>query len=156
MPLEAAFEEAGNDSKKLHKLLIRISKIRIFDPACGSGNFLIIAYRELRKLEMHIWEQLQKVEKQNGLPFSRISLSNFYGIEYADFGAETAKLSLWIAEHQMNIRFRDMFGSGPPTLPLQNGGNIHHGNALPKGILLWFSFSHDDHIAKEPVFWTWT
>ncbi len=57
-------------------------------------------------------------------------LSNFYGIEYADFAAETAKLSLWIAEYQMNQQFKEVFGNAPPALPLKDGGHIHHGNAL--------------------------
>jgi hypothetical protein len=104
-------------------LLHRISKIKLFDPACGSGNFLIIAYKELRRLEMLILKEL------GGLAFSGIHLNNFYGIELDDFAHEIAKLSLWLAEHQMNVEFFNEFGRTNPTLPLQEAGQIVCGNA---------------------------
>ena len=110
--------------ERLKKLLMRISKIRIFDPACGSGNFLIIAYRELRKLEIAI---LDKFDAPN--LFSSIELRNFYGIEISDFACEVAKLSLWLAEHQMNMVFKQAFGQCNPTLPLKEAGQIVCGNA---------------------------
>lgn len=108
---------------KLNALLSRITNIRIFDPACGSGNFLIISYRELRKLEIKILKELDL------LSFSSIQLSNFYGIEIADFSCEVAMLSLWLAEHQMNMIFKEEFGQCNPTLPLQEAGHIVCGNA---------------------------
>ena len=101
----------------------RIANIRIFDPACGSGNFLIIAYRELRKLEIEIIRELDM------FTFSNIQLQNFYGIEISDFACEVAKLSLWLAEHQMNMIFKDAFGQCNPTLPLEEAGQITCGNA---------------------------
>ncbi len=107
----------------LRQLLKRIWNIKIFDPACGSGNFLIIAYKELRKLEMDIFNEL------GTFAFSEISLSNFYGIELDDFAHEVATLSLWLAEHQMNQIFRARFGDAKPALPLQETGNIVQGNA---------------------------
>ena len=110
--------------ERLYALLNRIAEIRCFDPACGSGNFLIIAYRELRKLEIAI---LEKLEERN--LFSRIELRNFYGIEISDFACEVAKLSLWLAEHQMNMIFKQTFGQCNPTLPLQEAGQIVCGNA---------------------------
>jgi hypothetical protein len=106
MSLEEEFDRARGHREErslLRKLLTRISKIRVFDPACGSGNFLIIAYRELRTLEMRIFQRLDEIgggqatwREQSG-----VKLSNFYGIELADFAAETAKLSLWIADMAM-------------------------------------------------------
>lgn len=129
LSLEEEFE-AGRDSEtKLRKLLLRIQNIRVFDPACGSGNFLIIAYRELRKLENRIFERQREVG-QRSLPMTGILLTQFFGIELADFAAETAKLSLWIAEYQMNEQFKVEFGSAPPALPLRDSGNILHGNSL--------------------------
>lgn len=110
--------------ERLEALLNRIAEIRCFDPACGSGNFLIIAYRELRKLEIAI---LEKLDERN--LFSRIELKNFYGIEISDFACEVAKLSLWLAEHQMNMIFKQTFGQCNPTLPLQEAGQIICGNA---------------------------
>lgn len=117
------YENAGGNEKKLKELLHRISKIKLFDPACGSGNFLIIAYKELRRLEMLILKEL------GGLAFSGIHLHNFYGIELDDFAHEIAKLSLWLAEHQMNVEFFNEFGRTNPTLPLQEAGQIVCGNA---------------------------
>ena len=134
MSLEEEFERARGHREErsmLCKLLTRISKIRVFDPACGSGNFLIIAYRELRTLEMRIFKREEELDgAEFAIRRSEIKLSNFYGIELADFAAETAKLSLWIAEYQMNQRFKDLFGEAPPDFPLKEGGHIVHGNAL--------------------------
>jgi hypothetical protein len=135
MSLEEEFERARSHREErslLRKLLTRISKIRVFDPACGSGNFLIIAYRELRSLEMRIFQREADLNKSGLMATfqSRVKLSNFYGIELADFAAETAKLSLWIAEYQMNQRSKNMFGEAPPDFPLKDGGRIVCGNAL--------------------------
>lgn len=127
--LKEKFEKQKRNLKGLYKLLNRISKIRIFDPACGSGNFLIIAYKELRKLEMEIFKQIMLLTKQPSLSLSGISLTQFYGIEIDDFAHEVATLSLWLAEHQMNTRFRREFGRAAPPLPLKESGNIVCGNA---------------------------
>lgn len=123
------FAECKDSVKKLDKLLIRLSKIKFFDPACGSGNFLIIAYKELRKLELQIWEQMRLLQRTDILPFSNIQLTQFYGIEIDEFAQETATLSLWLAEHQMNKAFYDKFGTRPNALPLRASGHIAHGNA---------------------------
>jgi len=121
--LQEEFEKAKSNTKKLNLLHLRLQNLKIFDPACGSGNFLIIAYKELRKLEMLIF-------KEGGLLISpSIKLTQFYGIELDDFAHEVAILSLWLAEHQMNVAFKKEFGTVPPALPLQDGGNIVHGNA---------------------------
>jgi hypothetical protein len=133
--LEEEFE-AGRDNKvKLNKLLQRIYKIRIFDPAAGSGNFLVIAYKELRKLEHRIFLRLRELGESSrqwdlASSSSGIPLSNFYGIEIAPFNVETAKLALWIAAFQMDAVFKTEFGSRPAALPLQASGQIHQGNAL--------------------------
>lgn len=113
----------------LSLLLKRLWNIKIFDPACGSGNFLIIAYKELRKLEMAIFKEIDNVTKTFSTQFSGIHLGNFYGIELDDFAHEVAILSLWLAEHQMNQSFFKEFGRTKPALPLKETGNIVHGNA---------------------------
>jgi len=116
-------EKAGDNKKKLEALLHRIHNLKIFDPACGSGNFLIIAYKELRILEM-------KIFKVGGMmALSGIQLTQFYGIEIDDFAGEIAKLALWMAEHQMNVEFFKEFGRTSPTLPLKEAANIALGNA---------------------------
>jgi len=126
--LREELARAGDNKQKLEKLLERIYQLRIFDPACGSGNFLIIAYKELCKMEIEIFKQLDHGQMSFNFQ-NKIKINQFYGIEIDDFAHETAKLSLWLAEHQMNLAFREVFGSARPTLPLQDGGNIVCGNA---------------------------
>ena len=121
--LKECFENSKGNAKKLNELHKRITNLKIFDPACGSGNFLIIAYKELRKLEMDIFKSGQMLNMPS------IKLSQFYGIELDDFAHEVAILSLWLAEHQMNQEFKKLFGNCTPTLPLQDSGNIVCGNA---------------------------
>jgi len=148
------FEKAKGNPQKLRNLLHRLGTIKIFDPACGSGNFLIIAYKELRNLEnkiIHHLQELQKIasgfkaknEQLSLIPksqlnlaasfqvelFSHINLNQFYGIEIDDFAHEVAMLALWLAEHQMNVEFKKQFGQTSPTLPLKDAGNILQGNA---------------------------
>lgn len=122
--LKDDFEKSYDSPKKLDALLRRLEHIKIFDPACGSGNFLIIAYKELRKLEIEVFNRLQALVPQLELPLSRIKLNQFYGIELDDFAHEIAILSLWLAEHQMNMEFREKFGQANPALPLNKGGEI--------------------------------
>ncbi|MFN4106834.1 MAG: class I SAM-dependent DNA methyltransferase [Acinetobacter johnsonii] len=127
--------EKNQDSvNKLLKLQQRLGQLKIFDPACGSGNFLIIAYKELRKFEMELLKRVQELELEKtgqfSKPFSVIQVSQFYGIEIDDFAHEVAILSLWLTEHQMNLTFKDEFGEILPSLPLKNSGNIYSYNAL--------------------------
>jgi hypothetical protein len=118
-----------NDIKGLDALLVRMGKIKFFDPACGSGNFLIISYKRLRELEIEIWKRLVELGSPR-LPFSEIALTQFYGIELDEYACDTATLSLWLAEHQMNNKFRDNFGTCPNPLPLRPSGHVVCGNAL--------------------------
>ena len=117
---------------QLRTLINRISKIKFFDPACGSGNFLIITYKEIRLLEIRILEKIIDLSPNPTLEFTQIQLSQFYGIEIDDFAHEMAILSLWLAEHQMNRVFEETlfdFGKSNPILPLKEAGQITHGNA---------------------------
>lgn len=116
------------DTKRLRKLLARLSKIKFFDPACGSGNFLIVSYKRIRELEIEIWEALLQLGDSE-LPMSSITLQQFYGIEIDDFACDTATLSLWLAEHQMNNKFYSAFGVHVNALPLHPSGHIVCGNA---------------------------
>jgi len=129
-------EKAKGNAKKLRKLITRIGKIKIFDPACGSGNFLIIAYKELRRLEIAIWQEIDYLKRQEDYyvaetVFTNIQLTQFYGIEIDDFAHEIAMLSLWLAEHQMNKYFEQELemGKALPILPLKMAGKIIRGNA---------------------------
>jgi len=125
-----ALDQARGKEKKLKELLIRLQNIRVFDPACGSGNFLIIAYKELRKIEMAVIDALNSASAQPEMYYSGIVLSQFYGVEIDDFAHEVAILSLWLAEHQMNLEFKEKFGYADAALPLRASGNIVVGNAL--------------------------
>ena len=130
--LKAQLEAAEGSPKRLRKLLDRIAGIKVFDPACGSGNFLVIAYKELRKLEHAIREQLQQLSgdyQSQLLLDSVVRIENFYGIEIDDFPAEIAVLSLWIAKHQMNVEFKQKFGTSIPLIPLREAGAVRCGNA---------------------------
>jgi len=128
--LKEELEKAGDSEKRLTKLLQRLYHLRIFDPACGSGNFLIITYKELCKLEIEIFRRLQQISGKWKTAKSGLRLTQFYGIELDDFACETAKLSLWLAEHQMNLAFKEVFGDARPTLPLQESGHIVCENAV--------------------------
>ena len=131
--LDQLYEDFGKckeSATKLHKFHQRLSEIKIFDPACGSGNFLIIAYKELRKLEMQVIDQLNTLENNQALTtLSRISVNQFFGIEIDDFASEIAVLALWLAEHQANLEFKNRFGQAPPSLPLKEGAQITCANA---------------------------
>lgn len=126
------FNECKPIIKGCNKLLTRMSKMKFFDPACGSGNFLIITYKQLRLLEMEILKLRMKCQPEQMLDFidaSCIRIDQFYGIELLDFPHEVAMLSLWLAEHQMNNKFHADFGVNVAALPLHNINQIKCGNA---------------------------
>ncbi len=117
--------------EKLEKLLDRIGKMKFFDPACGSGNFLIIAYKELRRLEIEIYELIVFIKQKTFIYEPSVKLSQFYGIEIDDFAHDVAMLSLWIADHQMNIELKERLQNAfRNTLPLQKVGAIRCANSL--------------------------
>ena len=140
-PLRTELEKQRTNVNGLKRLLVRLGKIKIFDPACGSGNFLIIAYKELRLLEIDVIRALLQSDPQS-IFMSGIHLDQFYGIEIDDFACEIARLSLWLAEHQLNKQWEAHIGSAPPALPLRSSGKIWSGNSLqtewqtvcPKGV----------------------
>ena len=122
--LREQLEAAGDNLRKLRNLRKRLSAIRVFDPACGSGNFLVIAYREMRQIEHEI------VTRTGDKPKSVIPLANFYGIEIKGFAAEIARLALLIAEFQCDVRLISQKEARLNVLPLHKTGQIHIGNAL--------------------------
>ncbi len=123
--LRSRLEEAGDNARKLLNLRNRISKIRVFDPACGSGNFLVIAYKEMRGIEAEI----NKRRKEDGRN-SEIPLTNFRGIELRDFPADIARLALIIAEYQCDVLYRGQKLALAEFLPLSAENWITCGNAL--------------------------
>lgn len=123
--LHEQLEQAGDNSRKLLNLRKRISNIRVFDPACGSGNFLVIAYKELRTIE----NKINRMRKEAHLK-SEIPLTNFRGIELKDFPAEIARLALIIAEYQCDVLYRGQKDALAEFLPLNSMNWITCGNAL--------------------------
>ncbi len=123
--LRAKLEEAGDNPRTLLNLRKRISRIRVFDPACGSGNFLVIAYKQMREIENTINERRGEEGRKSEIP-----LTNFRGIELRDFPAEVARLALIIAEYQCDLIYRGQKEALQDFLPLANENWITCGNAL--------------------------
>lgn len=129
--LRERLEEAGDNSRMLLNLRKRISRIRVFDPACGSGNFLVIAYKQVREIENTINEKRGESGRASDIP-----LTNFRGIEIRDFSAEIARLALVIAEYQCDLVYRGQKEALAVFLPLDSQNWITCGNALR---IDWFS-----------------
>jgi hypothetical protein len=157
--LNAEVEKQWDNPSGLRKQIDRMGQIRFFDPACGSGNFLIITYKELRLLEIKIIQRLIELEEQEAVStyqgklyaskpldgtqsklysqrrnlfVTQVNLGQFYGIEIKDFAHEMALLGLWLAEHQMNKVFDERlegYGQSKPILPLKEAGHITLANA---------------------------
>ncbi|MEM8749936.1 MAG: DNA methyltransferase [Pseudomonadota bacterium] len=123
--LREKLEEAGDNARKLLNLRNRIAKIRVFDPACGSGNFLVIAYKEMRAIEAQINQRRAEADRSTDIP-----LTNFRGIELRDFPAEIARLALIIAEYQSDVLYRGQKLALNEFLPLDKRNWIVCGNAL--------------------------
>lgn len=123
--LREQLEEAGDNGRKLLNLRTRMAKIRVFDPACGSGNFLVIAYKEMRKIEAEINERRGEKDRRSDIP-----LTNFRGIELRDFPAEIARLALIIAEYQCDVLYRGQMEALQDVLPLNAMNWITCDNAL--------------------------
>jgi hypothetical protein len=123
--LRAQLEAAGDNARKLLNLRQRMARIRVFDPACGSGNFLVIAYKEMRNLEAEINRRRNEANRRSDIP-----PTNFRGIEIRHFSAEIARLALVIAEYQCNVLYLGQQEARSMFLPLQKENWITCGNAL--------------------------
>ena len=140
--LREELASAGKNVTKLNELWEKLGKISLLDPACGCGNFLVVAYKELRHFELEILKLLhpQATKQMEGagqaiLPIdirhlSKLSVERMYGIELLPFPAEIAKLSLWLVDHLANIELGDYFGVPFVKLPLTEQPHIVKGNAL--------------------------
>ncbi len=123
--LREQLEKAGDNARKLNNLRKRMSNIRVFDPACGSGNFLVIAYKEMRAIEAECNKRVNDATRKSIIP-----LTNFRGIELRDFPAEIARLALIIAEYQCDVTYRGQRDALMEFLPLDARNWITCGNAL--------------------------
>ncbi len=150
--LREQLEEAGDNARKLLNLRNRMARIRVFDPACGSGNFLVISYKEMRAIEAEINKRRDEADRRTDIP-----LTNFRGIELRDFPAEIARLALIIAEYQCDVLYRGQKEALADFLPLDAMNWITCANALQ---LDWLSIcpptgtsvKHNaDDLFKSPV-----
>ena len=123
--LREKLAEAEDNARKLLNLRQRMAKIRVFDPACGSGNFLVIAYKQMREIEAEINRRRGEPDRRSDIP-----LTNFRGIELRDFPAEIARLALIIAEYQCDVLYRGQQEALAEFLPLDSQNWITCGNAL--------------------------
>ena len=123
--LRTQLAESGDNKVKLLNLRKRMARIRIFDPACGSGNFLVIAYKQMREIEAEINRRRREEHLDSEIP-----LTNFRGIELRDFPAEIARLALIIAEFQCDVLYRGQKDALAEFLPLDAQNWIVCGNAL--------------------------
>lgn len=134
--LDALWREFGkvkSQKKKLVDFHKKLAGLKFFDPACGCGNFLVIAYRELRLLELEVLRVLHSDRFHGFLdvsPYIWMDVDQFYGIEIEEFPAQIAQVALWMTDHQMNMRVSEEFGQYFRRLPLDKSPNIVHGNAL--------------------------
>jgi type II restriction/modification system DNA methylase subunit YeeA len=132
--LRAEFERVKGQPKRLQEFHERIAKLKFFDPACGCGNFLVIAYRELRLLELDILRVIHRKAATLSLDVAQFNIlcdvDQFFGIEIEEFPAQIAQTALWLMDHQMNMRVSEEFGNYFARLPLKKSATIVHGNAL--------------------------
>jgi type II restriction/modification system DNA methylase subunit YeeA len=129
--LKEEFESIKTNKSKLFKFHEKIAKLKFLDPACGSGNFLIITYRELRLLEIEILKILFKGQYVTDVStLSKMDVDAFYGIEYEEFASQIAQVAMWLIDHQMNMKLSAEFGEYYKRLPLKKSATIVHGNAL--------------------------
>ena len=123
--LRTQLKAAGDNPRKLLNLRKRLARIRVFDPACGSGNFLVIAYKEMRAIEAAINQRRGEPDRKSEIP-----LTNFRGIEIRHFSCEVARLALIIAEYQCDVNYRGQRLALAEFLPLKDDNWITCGNAL--------------------------
>ena len=131
--LKDELDKARSDPKKLAQLHRRLATLKFLDPACGCGNFLVIAYRELRLLELEVLKR-QFATQQSVLAHVQdhvlVDVDQFFGIEIEEFPAQIAQVAMWLMDHQMNLRVAEQFGENVVRLPLKKSAAIVHGNAL--------------------------
>jgi len=133
--LRAQYEKGFHDVRVLKRLRTRIGEMTFLDPACGCGNFLVIAYREMRLLELDILRRLRDLTGEEQLSLDstlglNVSPAQFYGIEYEEWPARIAEVAMFLTDHQMNLELAQEFGQAPDRLPISTSATIVNANAL--------------------------
>lgn len=121
--------KTGRDGA-LKEYLAKLSRLTFFDPACGCGNFLVIAYREIRRLELAALRVLYPQDIIDAALLSRVTVDQFYGIEYEEFPARIAEVAMWMMDHIANNEINEAFRTNYARIPLKDGAHILHGDAL--------------------------
>jgi len=127
------FERSKTSKKNLEKFHEKLAKLKFLDPACGCGNFLIVSYRELRKLEIMVLKVLRDDYRQKVLDVGdicKVNVHQFYGIECEEFPSQIARVGMWLCDHLMNRLASETFGGNQTRLPLKEAAHIICGNAL--------------------------
>lgn len=152
--LWAEFHSARRSVKKLFELHKKIARLKFLDPACGCGNFLVIAYRELRLLELEILRAVRASGQMhlNIFQLIQVDVDQFYGIEVEEFPSQIAQVALWLTDHQMNMLVSEEFGQYFRRLPLIHAASIHCGNALRMDWNDVISVYDVDYILGNPPF----
>ena len=133
--LWAEYERIRSNRNKLHDFHERLARLTFLDPACGCGNFLVVAYRALRELELQVILATYEKEIATGQTMDprlliKCNVDQFHGIEIEDFPAQIAQVAMWLTDHQMNLRVQEAFGNRFVRLPLEKSAAIAHANAL--------------------------
>lgn len=130
--LWAEFHKVKRNRNHLFEFLKKLAHLTFFDPACGCGNFLVIAYRELRLLELEVLRHVRQSDQLMLDVFQLIGVNvdQFHGIEIEEWPARIAEVALWLTDHQMNLKVSEEFGQYYARLPLKKAPHIVHGNAL--------------------------
>ena len=133
--LRAELARIRTNRKALHEFHEKLAHLKFLDPACGCGNFLVIAYRELRLLELDVIEALYQKEQETGQTTDprlliKCNVDQFYGIEIEEFPAQIAQVALWLVDHQLNLLVSERYGNEFQRLPLSTSATIVQGNAL--------------------------
>ena len=156
--LQERLASAWDNKKELKKLRQDLAKIKIFDPACGCGNFLVVSYRHLRQLELELIVRLNNLEgiqdsmQLDGSMGLSITLSQFYGIEIEEWPAQVARMALFLTDHQENLRLERITGATPNRFPIKDYANILNENALRVDWNELLSFDEMTFILGNPPF----
>ncbi|MCE0488266.1 class I SAM-dependent DNA methyltransferase [Ornithinimicrobium sediminis] len=158
--LRAEFEHVRSlgryEADRLRKLREKLGRIRYMDPACGCGNFIIVAYRELRDLELAIMERLQEITGDNPMLLAnvglKVTLDHFYGIEIDEWPARIAETAMFLVDRQCDLKLTASLGYAPNRLPIQEQATIVVGNALRSDWAQICPPTHEAIVAGNPPF----
>lgn len=150
----------GGRKRRLEEFQNKLATIRVVDPACGCGNFLVVSYRELKMLELQAVDAILKTEDNRDRSvfmdwkkdYSKVSINQFYGIELEEFPADIARVSMWLMEHVMNCRFGELLGTVIPSIPLRAGAEIVCANALTTDWATVFPVENLSYVIGNPPF----